>query len=277
MRHGWEEVKSLLPKQVSKALSAIQPDNLKELRLRTGMGMELNYGDRQIYLPDLITGEDIAYILNAASRYSPWQAETMSRGYLTVKGGHRIGICGEAVIRGGMVQGIRNANSLCIRIARDVENIGKEFGKYNRSILLLGPPGSGKTTLLRDIARIKADKETVLVVDEREELFPEGFRRGKRMDILSLCPKVLGIDMVLRTMGPEWICVDEITKEEDCCAIIQAGNCGVRVLATAHAKDLNDLLTRPIYRSLLETRVFENIVVLRKDNTFSWERKEVWN
>lgn len=277
MKHGWEEVLSLLPGQMQRLLSSVRSEEIRELRFRVGVGIECNYGQSHTFLVEPVTREDIAFIINAASRYSPWQAETMSRGYLTAGGGHRIGVCGEVVLRDGNVQGIRNADSLCIRIARDVEKIGTEFEKCSRSILLLGPPGSGKTTLLRDIARIKSEMELVSVIDEREELFPQGFHRGRRMDILRLCPKAQGIDIVLRTMGPEWICVDEITKEEDCGAIVQAGNCGVRLMATAHAENLTDLRTRPIYRSLLEAKVFENIVVLRKDNTFWWERKEAWS
>lgn len=277
MKHGWEEVLSLLPGQMQRLLSSVRTEEIRELRFRVGVGIECNYGQSHTFLVEPVNREDIAFIINAASRYSPWQAETICRGYLTARGGHRIGICGEVVLRDGSVQGIRNVDSLCIRIARDVEKIGTEFEKCSRSILLLGPPGSGKTTLLRDIARIKSETELVSVIDEREELFPQGFRRGRRMDILRLCPKDQGIDMVLRTMGPEWICVDEITKEEDCGAIVQAGNCGVRLMATAHAENLADLRTRPIYRSLLEAKVFDNIAVLRKDNTFFWERKEAWS
>lgn len=276
MKNGWDKLLTLLPRAVARELNGTDPEGLRELRLRAESGAELNYGNRQIYLAERISKEDIAFVLNAASRYSPWQAETMARGYLTAKGGHRIGICGDAVIHGGQIQGIRNPESLCIRIARDVENIGEPFCRLRRSILLVGPPCSGKTTLLRDIARKLSEKDTVAVLDEREELFPEGFQKGKRMDVLRLCPKAEGMDMVLRTMGPEWICMDEITKEEDAEAILRAANCGVQLLATAHAYDLRDLEKRVVYKKLLDSRIFENIVVLRKDNAYSWERKEAW-
>jgi len=276
MKTGWENLLTLLPKQTVRELETSVWENLKELRFRVGSGVELNYGDRQSYLTVPVSKEDIGFILNAASRFSPWQAETMAMGYLTTKGGHRIGICGEAIVHKDSVKGIRNPDALCIRLARDLENIGHRFRSLRHSTLILGPPCSGKTTLLRDIARVLAEEKTVAVVDERDELFPEGFRRGKRMDVLRLCPKAEGIDMVLRTMGPEWICVDEITREEDTQAVLRASNCGIHLLASAHAFDLADLQKRFIYRKILEAGVFDNIVVIQKDNRYMWERKEPW-
>ena len=276
MKHAWETLQPILPKGLLKELDETSMSGLQELRLREGAAPELNYGNRQKYLNRKSTREDLAFLINAASRYSPWQAETMAKGYLTASGGHRIGICGEAICHGGKMQGIRNPDSVCIRIARDICGIGTFFAGIKKSILLLGQPGSGKTTLLRDIARTIAETDTVAVVDEREELFPQNFRRGKRMDVLRQCPKQIGIDMLLRTMGPQWIAVDEITKETDCEALIKASNCGVKLLATAHASDSSDLGKREIYRKLMETNIFENIVILRMDKSYIWERKESW-
>jgi len=251
-------------------------EDLRELRLRLGQKPERITASGPSFSGPCVTCEDLAHIINGASRYSPWQAETMAMGYLTTKGGHRIGICGEAIVHKDSVKGIRNPDALCIRLARDLENIGHRFRSLRHSTLILGPPCSGKTTLLRDIARVLAEEKTVAVVDERDELFPEGFRRGKRMDVLRLCPKAEGIDMVLRTMGPEWICVDEITREEDTQAVLRASNCGIHLLASAHAFDLADLQKRFIYRKILEAGVFDNIVVIQKDNRYMWERKEPW-
>lgn len=276
MKTAWENLLNLLPKRISAEIKEYAWENLQELRLRSGSEVELNYADKRVLLSVPVTKEDISYILNVASRYSPWQTETIAQGYITTRGGHRIGICGEAVVHGSVVQGIRNPDALCIRLARDVENIASVFRGLQKSILVLGPPCSGKTTLLRDIARTLAAEATVAVVDEREELFPEGFRRGKRMDVLRLCPKAAGIDMLLRTMGPDWICMDEITREADSRAILQAANCGVRLMASAHAFDLKDLKKRSIYRELLENDVFKNVVVLQKNKRFFWEMREVW-
>ena len=223
-----------------------------------------------------IQGEDLNFVVNIASRYSPWAAQSVAQGYITAPGGHRIGLCGDAVVQNGCMTGIRTIRSLCIRIARDFPGIADKAAEFQGSILLLGPPGSGKTTLLRDLIRQISGSETVAVVDERGELFPQGcFTWGKSMDVLTGCSKIQGIDTVLRTMGPETIAVDEITAGEDCEALLRAGWCGVRLLATAHAASVEDLKNRALYRPLLETRLFEHILVLRRDKSWREERTDL--
>ena len=191
-------------------------------------------------------------------------------GYLTSANGHRIGICGEAVLKDGVITGIRTVRSLCIRVARDITGIAGDPEEYKGSILILGAPGWGKTTLLRDLIRRFSGRETVAVVDERGELFPPGFPPGLQTDILSFCPKADGILQVLKTMGPQTIAVDEITEEKDCEALRQAFGCGVRLLATAHAGSLEDFQNREVYGSV--RRIFETILVLRPDQTYKVER-----
>ena len=144
-------------------------------------------------------------------------------------------------------------------------------------MLILGAPGRGKTTLLRDIARQISEKSTVAVVDERGEIFPSGFVRGDRMDVLTGVPKAGGVEMVLRTMGPEWIAVDEITAEEDCRALLQAQGCGVRLLATAHAGSPEEFRARPVYKALLDNHLFEYLLILHSDKSYRTERIHTWN
>ena len=115
--------------------------------------------------------------------------------------------------------------------------------------------------------------ETVAVVDERGEIFPDGcFTYGKSQDVLSGCPKSKAIDILLRTMGPQTIAVDEITAADDCEALQQAGWCGVRLIATAHASNMADLRNRPIYAPLISKRLFDHILVMRRDKTIYEER-----
>ena len=271
MMCAWKELLAVLPQWMRQEVDSQGREELQELRLRMGAPPELVLGKRQVYLKRNVTEADLQMCVNAASRYSPWASETTAEGYLTVTGGHRIGLCGEAVVHNGVVTGIRKIHSLCIRVARDFPGIGRGAA-MGSSMLILGAPGWGKTTLLRDVARNIAETDTVAVVDQRGELFPMGFQRGKRMDVLSLCPKPEGIDRCLRTMGPQWITVDEITAEEDCKALIQAVGCGVRLLATAHASSMTDFRKRPLYRSLLEAEVFTHCLILNGDRQWHRER-----
>lgn len=269
---AWKELLAILPLRFRREVDSLGRDDLRELRLRINAPPELVLKKESKWLAGTVTREDISFVVNTASRYSPWAAETMAKGYLTATGGHRIGLCGEAVCRGGHMDGIREAHSLCIRVARDFPGIAEGIEKCRGSILILGAPSWGKTTLLRDLIRQLSEKEWVSVVDERGELFPIGFSRGKRVDIMTGCPKAEGIYTVLRAMGPSCIAVDEITEEEDAKALIRAANCGVRLLATAHGASAQDIRCRGIYRSLLEDRAFETLVVLNQDKSYRVER-----
>lgn len=268
-----KELLSILPGWLRQELDEATVTNLQEIRLRLHGTAELVLRNTSKRLRKTVTKDDLQFCINAASRYSPWNAASAASGYLTSQGGHRIGICGEAVCKEGQMTGIREVTSLCIRVAKDFHGISEGI-PIGGSILILGAPGWGKTTLLRDLIRsISQAGHHISVVDERHELFPaEIFDHGPRTDILSGCPKGDGIDTVLRTMGPEWIAVDEITEETDCNALLRAGWCGVRLLATAHAATYRDYVSRPVYRPLVESRLFDSVIILRPDKTWRIER-----
>ena len=266
---AWDGVLSVLPVWLRKEVR--ETEAVQEIRLRLGKPPELIFSNRRQWLGQAVSAQDLSFSLNAASRYSPWASASTAQGFVTAQGGHRIGICGEAVIREGEVTGIREISSLCIRVARDFPGIAREAGELSGSVLILGAPGWGKTTLLRDLIRQRSRLETVAVVDERGELFPRDFDRGRQTDVLTGCPKHLGMDQVLKTMGPEVIAVDEITSQEDCSSILRAANCGVSLLATAHAGSLSDLRSRELYRTLLEKNIFSHFLVLQKDQSFQVE------
>lgn len=276
MTCAWTELLRVLPEWMRTDVDRHGSGSLQELRLRLGKTPELVCRNKRERLRSVVTVEDLNFCVNAASRYSPWAAESVRHGYLTAAGGHRIGICGQAVVQNGNIQGIRNLTSLCIRVARDFPGIAGSLSHLNGSILIIGSPGSGKTTLLRDLVRqISAEQRgSVAVVDERGELFPKeaGFDTGISTDIMSGCSKTEGIDMVLRCMGPRVIAVDEITAEEDAEALLRASRCGVDLLATAHASDISDLRCRPIYRKLSDSGLFQWVVILQRDKSWSVER-----
>lgn len=272
MNCAWKELLSILPPRLRGEADKLGAQTLQELRLRLGSQPELVTGKGSVWLSWVVCQADIDYVVNAASRYSPWAATTAAQGYLTAAGGHRIGIAGDAVCKSGNMEGIRRIQSLCIRVAKDLSGIGKKAADIGGSILILGAPGWGKTTLLRDLVRLKSETVPVSVVDERRELFPEQFLPGKRMDILWGCPKAIGIEILLRTMSPNYIAVDEITAQEDCDALVQASFCGVSFMATAHAASLSEFRSRAVYKPLLENRIFSTVLLLRKDKTYTLER-----
>lgn len=263
MKWNKTELLAILPQR----LRSEDYDDVQEIRLRLGRPPRLmtRTGIRELSGP--VQDREVSFVINAASRYSPWTAASMGEGYLTAPGGHRIGVCGD-----GAGETIRTVTSLCIRLARDIRGIAAGL-PGRESLLLLGPPGSGKTTLLRDLIREVSRESMVSVVDERRELFPEGFSTGANTDILSGFGKARGIDMVLRSMGPEVIAMDEVTCESDCQALVRAAWCGVRLLATAHASSVRDLRERTVYRPLAQLGIFSRAAVL--DRNGNWHLEEV--
>ncbi len=271
MTCAWTALLSILPPWLKQEADK-HSNTLQELRLRLGQSAELVCQGRKARIPRAVRPEDLQFVINAASRYSPWAAASSAMGYITAPGGHRIGLCGEAVVQNGKMTGIRTLRSLNIRVARDFPGIAGPLGKFPGSILILGCPGSGKTTLLRDLIRQRAREETLCVVDERGELFPPGMEPDCGVDILTGCPKAQGIDALIRTMTPQTLALDEITATEDCNALLQAGWCGVKLLATVHAASPSDLYSRPVYRPLVEMKLFDTLVLLQPDKSFRAER-----
>ena len=280
MNCAWDAYMKLVPKRFSHETNRFE-NGLQELRLRLGRCPELVVGNRSIWLKDTVAKEDIDFVINIASRYSPWTATSVAHGYITAQGGHRVGVCGEMNVIDGHPVSVRFATSVSLRVARDFPNISGNLKDLKGSVLMIGCPGSGKTTLLRDLVRkISTERDgAVVVVDERQEIFPYAggsftFPPGSRTDVLSGCSKTSGIEMALKTMSPQIIAVDEITSLADCNALMHSCWCGVSFLATAHASSIQDLKHRAAYRPLLENHLFEHLIILRPDK--SWILKG-WN
>lgn len=273
MNCAWKELLLLLPPWLKESADS-KKLQLQEVRLRQGKKPMLVSADGNKIVERIVTREDLMYTVNTASRYSPWTAATIAKGYIAARGGHRVGLCGETIARDGKVTGIGTVTSVSIRVARDFPGISRNLGLHRETVLILGPPGCGKTTLLRDLIRQRSRRENVAVVDERGELFPPAgnFEVGENTDVLTGCSKADGIGMLLCAMTPDCIAVDEITLQEDCEAVLQAGGSGVQFLATAHAESLQDLCRRPVYRQLKQSGIFETAVILGRDKSWRVER-----
>jgi stage III sporulation protein AA len=255
----------------------------EEFRLRQGRPPTVLLPEGEISLGGAdITKKDIDMLIELATGASVHSSiEQLRAGYITVRGGYRIGVCGSVYMQSGKVGGFSAFSSAAIRISREIHGIadgimpGLMRGGRFHSTLVIAPPGMGKTTLLRDIIRYISDGTEniqgmrVSVADERGEIAAsiEGIPQmavGKRTDVLDSCPKAQAVMMLLRAMNPQIIALDEITAPEDIEAIRAARNCGVALLATAHADGIDDLKSRPLYRGLFEDGVFESYVVIRK-------------
>ena len=276
---------AILPPELRTAAARLDTSRLEELRLRTGqIPAALVCGpERPIPgSPEPVTSRMLEEILSAATGHSCYSAEeTLREGFVTLPGGHRIGLCGTAAVQNGSVRAIRSVSSLCIRIARQLPTAPPELVRRLRgSTLILGSPGSGKTTLLRDcVRRLSNGGQRVCIVDERGELAACLHGRpqldvGTHTDVLTGCPKAAGIPLLLRGMRPDWIAVDEITAPEDIRVMEQASHCGVRFLATAHAFGRDELQKRPLYRGLCELDIFKTLWLLTPERPVREERMD---
>lgn len=280
-----QAAKVLPPRLREEALSLPEVDKfwVEEFRLRTGWPMTAVIDGEERPLGGApVRGEELEQLVELASRASLHTVlDQMCQGYLTAQGGHRIGLCGAAVTRGGEVHGFRSLSSANLRIARQVKGAAAPVlnglcpGGRLAGTLILAPPGLGKTTLLRDLIRSVSEGEgcvplRVSLADERGEVAamyggcPQ-LEVGRRTDVAEGCPKAQGLMLLLRAMNPQVLAVDEITAPEDVRALMTAAGCGVTLLATAHGESRADLERRPLYRPLLEEGLFRFLVRIRRE------------
>ena len=279
MKCVWSAFINVLPIWMRQEVDRLGKNQLLELRMRLGLPPELVTLTQTVRLERLISAEDIKFCVNVASQYSPWASVTASQGYITIEGGHRVGFAGQVVDSSNGSTVFRRISSLCIRVAREFPTICKDIWRIDGSILIIGRPGSGKTTLLRDLITQKSDKGelSVSVIDERGELLPycnetPCFYLGSRTDVISGKSKAEGATMAIRNLTPDVLAFDEITAPRDCDAMLKAGWCGIKLIATAHAGSKEDLVKRPLYRPIVESALFDTLVIMRPDKSWSVER-----
>lgn len=226
--------------------------------------------------------EELREILNYMSRYSPYAfEEEMRKGYLTIEGGHRVGMTGKVITEHDRIKNIRYVSSVHIRVAHEVKGCADAVlphlvvRKELCHTMIISPPGCGKTTLLRDLIRQVSDGNpyvkgcTVGLVDERSEIAGcyLGMAQndiGLRSDVLDACPKAEGMLMLIRSMTPKVVAADEIGTKEDVEAIEYAMHCGCRMIVTAHGSSVEELRTKPGVGRLMAEGRFERYVVLKK-------------
>lgn len=257
-------------KSLEKIRIATPFSELAEIRLRAGRPcVSVNIFGEMRACSEKISAEDIAECFAEICRYSVYSFESeIAQGFITLDGGHRVGICGTAVMNGGKIASIKDISGLNIRIAHQRLGCADElyervFSRELHSLLLGGKPLSGKTTMLRDLARILGERHRVTLIDSRGELSASSrgtpsFDIGINTDALCGVEKSDGIMLALRTLSPEIIICDEIGS--DGAAIEQAMFCGVKIVASAHADSIAQLKNRPATRDILP--FFERVAVL---------------
>ena len=256
-------------------------DHIQEIKLRIGKPLIIIYlGKERMWKDVIVTKEEIKETLEYISNYSLYAYEhELKQGFITIEGGHRVGMAGQVIMEEGKIKNLKYISSINLRISHEVKNCADKifpYITYNKQMyhtLLISPPRCGKTTLLRDIIRQVSDGNmwvkgcTVGVVDERSELGgcylgnPQN-EMGVRTDILDRCPKAEGMIMLIRSMAPQVIAVDEIGAQEDVHAIEYAMHCGCKMLATAHGYSMEEIQRKPIFEKLVQERRFERYVIL---------------
>ncbi|WP_138204462.1 stage III sporulation protein AA [Haloimpatiens lingqiaonensis] len=256
-------------------------DKLQEIRIRLGKPIILGINNKEILKNYIPKEEELKSIIQRFSSYSLYAFdEEIRQGYITIRGGHRIGICGSCVVEKDKIKTIKNISSINIRICRQIIGCANKVMPFliengePMNTIIISPPKCGKTTLIRDITRNisngmdgRINGKKVSVIDERSEIagcylgVPQ-MDVGIRTDVLDSCPKSYGISMAIRSMGPEVIVCDEIGTYRDMENIILALNSGVKVITTIHGYDENDLYRRAVFKEIIDNKVFSRAIIL---------------
>ena len=278
------DIITLFPDKYKQGLFVILEENwdkIEEVRVRINRPIELVLSNHFITLEEFILNEaDGQHILNQLSGFSRYKfEEELKRGYITISGGHRVGIVGRTVLENSSIKQIQSISSFNIRIAAERIGIANPIIKFLTrtdsyyNTLIIGPPQSGKTTLLRDIARLigtgwgQVRAKKVGIVDERSEIagskngIPH-YQVGLRTDVLDSCPKSEGMMLMIRSMSPDMLIVDEIGSANDIEAIQEAIRSGVNLVCSLHGNSYQSIKKRKQFVHLIEEQYFDRYLIL---------------
>ena len=270
--------------------------NIEEIRLRSQKPLILNANNKDYFYnlnsnkletkmdnPYIVSKEDVEQTFQIICKYSIHSfMDDIKKGFITLRGGHRVGLVGKVIVEDGQVKNIKHISSLNIRVSREIigcsnkvlPHIIKGDNQVNNT-LIISPPQCGKTTLIRDIVRnlSNGNKEygfkgiKIALIDERNEISGSYLGSpqmdvGIRTDIIETCPKDLGIMMLLRSMSPNLIVTDEIGSTEEIKALYTALNGGVSLITTVHGDSIDDIKNRKELRQLLDKDLFKKVIIL---------------
>ncbi len=260
-------------------------ENIEEIRLRANQPLICKARGEEVFVNNggqckpsdayYVTDIDVKNTIKLMSNFSLFSFdEQLRKGFFTLKGGHRVGVCGKTVIENGEIVTIKDISSLNIRISREILGCSDNIMKYivdNRvqNTLILSPPNNGKTTLLRDLVRNISDSGFgCVIIDERSEIAGSyngeaQVNLGTRCDVLDACDKILGISMAIRSMAPDVIIVDEIGTVDDIEAVSRAFNSGVNIVATTHCESLEEFKNKKSFEKIIEEKSFDRYVFMK--------------
>lgn len=263
-----------LPIKITSALKKTDLNALSELRLRTGFPIFGIFNGKKVYICNdgatldktsaiICVQEDVSETINSATERSLYAFnDRLKQGFITTRDGVRVGVAGECVFDNDKISTIKKISSLNVRVPHEIENCSaviyqKIYSGTVYNTLIVSPPAKGKTTLLKDLARKFNDNTdySILIIDERGE-----FNRitGENIDIIKYSNKIYALSYAIRSMSPQIVITDELQSKDDWKSAEQAANSGVKIIASCHGKNINDLKSKDFFNKT----VFERYVII---------------